>query len=463
MRDQIRPDSFKIGNPSIDTSNFSKTIAEPQTAWKSAFYGLVGMALGDALGYMYENCRPREVVETWPVDGAFPSECLEVGLSWTDDTQHSLSLMEAFMCPNQYTTKSEYAPLLRAGLNYKEVLELWRVLASKKPPTGANVEYGGFRGTGNNFRTSMYKVLDKAEDQSSYTAGNGVVMKTIPIGIAAHDSELATDRQRLIVMSKNIINVSKLMTHSLLAVTPAFATAYLAYLWTNPDDTIRATNKSRDVVDLLEDINANTKLFEDMVAKDGFFMRNSWDKDLVHCFSWIVDRIITHLKGLGRDFNRDEAMVDIALFVTHEISNTITDKPVLSFNDGLGITSAISAVLFALFYRDKPFLGVLQAMFYYGGDTDSVGAVLGGLLGAYNEWIDKDIMKVLIYENRLYKYFERFVNHVLERSSYSGGSISWPRPIEESFIDIEVDVNRIISENKDRMKKPNKYKSSYYQ
>lgn len=463
MKDQIRPTPFKVGNPRIDAEKTSyKVINEPRTRWRSAFFGLVGMALGDSIGYMYENSRPKEVLDTWPENGVFPKECVEVGLSWTDDTQHSLSLMEAFMCPNQYTPKTEYEPYLRSVLNRKEVLTLWKVLATKESPTGARVEYGGFRGTGNNFRTSMTKVFKEEKDQTSYTAGNGVVMKTIPIGIAAHDKELQTDKQRIAVISRNVIEASMLMTHSLLAATPAFATAYLAYLWTEPDDAKRAENKRRGTVDLLKEISARTREFEDFIARGKFFMRNPWDQDLMHCFTGIVDRIIAHLESLGANFDRDRAMADIALYVTHEISNTITDKPVLSFNDGLGITSAISAILFALFYREEPFLGVLQAMFYYGGDTDSVGAVLGGLLGAYREDIDRELMKVLMHEGKLYKYFERFVEHVLEMPQTYEGRISWPRMIDESFIDIEVEVNKTIRENRHKLRKPDKYNSQRY-
>lgn len=464
MGDQVKPEPFKVGNPRIELTPklMEKGITYPSPEWKSAFYALVGMALGDSIGYMYENCRPKEVLMSWPQDGVFPKESLEIGLSWTDDTQHSLSLMEAFMCPNYYTPRKEYDPELRALLNCREVLELWKQLGAKEPATGAHVEYGGFRGTGNNFRTSMDNSADETrEDHTSYTAGNGVVMKTIPLGIAAHDSELYDDGQRLRVMAKNVIEVSKLMTHSLLAVTPAFATAYLVYLWTNPDNSIRDRNHKRDTVNLLEDICSNTRAFEDMIERDVFFMRNEWDRGLVHCFTGILERIINYLKGLGQYFDKDEAMAKIALFVTHEISNTITDKAVLSFNDGMGLTSAISALLFALFYRDEPFLGVLQAMFYYGGDTDSVGAVLGGLLGAYKESIDINCMRVLIYENKLYDYFEKFVNHVRKCPSNGSSDIQWPVPMGESFIEIEGLVNQVIRENRDKMRKPYKNYSNY--
>ena len=446
MEEQIKPAAFHIGSPWIDTKCLGyKNDPDPDNKWKSAYYALVGMALGDAIGYLYENAKPMAVLNSWPENGILRDFPLNVGLGWTDDTQQSVSLIEAFMHPNHYTPRSAYEPNLRARLNCKEVMELWKVLGSRESPTGAKVEFGGFRGTGNNFRTTMLKVARGDKDPSSYTAGNGVVMKTIPLGIAAHDSELQTEQQRLSVLAENIIEVSKLMTHSLLAVTPAFATAYLAYLWTEPDDAKRWQNKKKTTVELLKDISAKTKVFESIVSKLDFFMRNKWDVNLVHCFTAILDRVTGYVEvsNIINDYDKDNAMVAIAIFVTNEIANTITDKPVLSFNDGLGITSAISAMLFALFYRDKPFLGVLQAMFYYGGDTDSVGAVLGGLLGAYAEDINVAITKVLIHEELLYRYFKKFTEHVLQKEP-----ISWPKPKDEecNFVLIEDSVNKIIKE-----------------
>jgi len=54
-----------------------------------------------------------------------------------------------------------------------------------------------------------------------------------------------------------------------------------------------------------------------------------------------------------------------------------------SMNNKLAVASATSAIVTALLMKDESFLPVLQHVFYYGDDTDGVGAMLGSLLGAY--------------------------------------------------------------------------------
>ena len=401
-------------------------------------YALIGMALGDSLGIPFENCKPEEATSMWLENNPYPKEMITLGAIWTDDTQQSLSVMEAFMHPNRYTGK---IPRIKAKLNTKEVLEIWKVLSSKETATGGKVEYGGFRGTGSNFRSTMEAPSDDA--RSTYTAGNGVVMKVVPFAIAAHDHELRGDRDlEIMALSKNLIEVAKITTHNLLAVTPAFSVAYLLYELTGKEGR---KFRSRNTDEILYDIGRYTDEFEDRIAQDKFFMNNEWDKDIVHAYSNILKKVYDKIKE-NPSKDPDTTINEMSRLIP-EWANEITEKQVLSLNDGMGVTTALSAILFAILYRDRPFLSVLQAMYYYGGDTDSVGAVLGGLLGAFQEVIPPEVTTVLAEYETLTSIFKRFIDHVRLDPHQMYQEIPWPRAITadyKSFVEMEEKINSMI-------------------
>lgn len=438
----ITPPPFHLGKPFI--INKKRDYAEIQNVYtckhKPAMYALIGMALGDSLGIPFENCKPEEATYYWKENGQYPEEMITLGAIWTDDTQQSLSVMEAFMHPNYHTGKR---PELRALLNRDEVLEIWKRLSSKDVATGSKVEYGGFRGTGSNFRSTMEAPSDDV--RSTYTAGNGVVMKVVPFAIAAHDTELGCDRKyEIMALSKNIIEVAKITTHNLLAVTPAYSVAYLIYRCTAHD---RDEYLSRGTKEILESIYSYTYQFEETIGADKFFMRNSWDNDIVHFYSDVLRRVINKINtSTHRD--PDSFINEMAGFIPR-CANEITERQLVSLNDGMGITTALSAILFALLYKDKPFLSVLQAMYYYGGDTDSVGAVLGGLLGAIKGEIPPDTTTTLIEYEALTEIFKRFIEHVFNGSQSDGGpkSVTWPCAVGDDykgFVELEDKINGII-------------------
>ena len=445
--DPIYPQPFHLGNPYPSTKkSCSEVEAVTKCSWKPAMYALIGMALGDSLGIPFENCKPTEAVLFWKRDSQYPQDMVRLGAIWTDDTQQSLSVMEAFMQPNHYTGVT---PKLRGLLNTKEVLELWKHLSAQSTATGSKVEYGGFRGTGTNFRTTMEAPSDDV--RSTYTAGNGVVMKVVPFAIAAHDSEFENNNKlKICALSKNLIEVAKITTHNLVAVTPAFSVAYLIFRFIDP--VRRSCYISKDIIEILNDIGKFTYEFETMIGKDTFFTRNSWDKKIVHSYTDILKEVIHRISSKKKPMDPDEVINDMARFVT-ECANKITKKQVLSLNDGMGVTTALSAILFALLYKDRPFLSVLQAMYYYGGDTDSVGAVLGGLLGAVKGEIPPNVTNMLIEYNALTNFFRRFIDHVKAVPKTGYHSITWPSKVTDkyvSFIDTEVAINKAIGSASDR-------------
>jgi ADP-ribosylglycohydrolase len=87
--------------------------------WPQGFYALVGMALGDALGSPLENKDPREVAALWPPGTPYPQRLMGAhGALWTDDTQMSLSFVEAIMAPKSQSRS-------RAMLDTAIAARLW--------------------------------------------------------------------------------------------------------------------------------------------------------------------------------------------------------------------------------------------------------------------------------------------------------------------------------------------------
>lgn len=61
-----------------------------------------------------------------------------------------------------------------------------------------------------------------------------------------------------------------------------------------------------------------------------------------------------------------------------------TSSDIKGMNDGFALASVSGAMLTALFLAPRgTFLGVLQHSYHFGDDTDTVGAMLGALLGAF--------------------------------------------------------------------------------
>lgn len=102
----------------------------------------------------------------------------------------------------------------------------WKILSECKWFEDANrklerFQFGAFRGTGNNFRTSVASLKKPSDKISSNTAGNGAAMRCAPLAVAHyfHQSHMGL---------VNDVLANCLLTHTnMYAVAPTFAISYM--------------------------------------------------------------------------------------------------------------------------------------------------------------------------------------------------------------------------------------------
>jgi len=88
--------------------------------------------------------------------------------------------------------------------------------------------------------------------------------------------------------------------------------------------------------------------------------------------------------------------------------------------DGFALCSVTFSLCAGLLLKKKPFLGALQHIFYYGGDTDTVGAMAGSLLGAYkglNDLISTIHCNQLVRPYEIQRIFRVFLKAIINPES----------------------------------------------
>lgn len=113
-----------------------------------------------------------------------------------------------------------------------------------------------------------------------------------------------------------------------------------------------------------------------------------------------------------------------------------------------------SAILAGMMFNDYPLLGVLQYMFRFGGDTDTVGAMVGALWGAKQGnskgKVSRFILNQLICHQEISKVFSDFVEMVISLSNNHIFQCTF------SFVKLEKRVTREI------LNTPNGFRNKHY-
>ena len=307
---------------------------------------LVGLAVGDALGGPVEGLEASEIEERFGRIEGFvespedrPTRWRQLGLH-SDDTQQALVITES---------------ILESGRVNPDIMVRKLVELSEGP---RSVPFGAHRGSGRNFRFSvMLMRRDRRWSSGSRnTAGIGASMRVAPVGLffAGDDAALRENAAW-----------SALVTHTdPRGCLGACAVAYLAGLASrsvagiNPEEAHRATYE---------------------------FVRRSGE--------WFMDthgsRAHPDVRGAHRQFaealdairgswnQRPEQVLPAIEANASRLAGYDIGHPCRGF----ALAGVIAAIYFFLRYRENYREALIRCV-NAGGDTDSVGAILGALCGA---------------------------------------------------------------------------------
>ena len=315
---------------------------------------IVGLAVGDALGAPVEGWSAREIsrrfgtlrdyVDTGRLPGAY-----------TDDAQQALCIADVLLEEGGFDPDA---------LSRKFV-ELAQPIAPPAPQSWGEISggvrgryFGAFRGTGPGFRDSVQALQQGVSWQESGTlsAGNGTAMRVGPLGAFYHD--------RRLVDFRSAVFTSAWITHTdPRALAGAFMIAYSVVHAINQGDQFRPDRYLRELYTAVQDAEKAIR-------------RRYWHPDLG------VDRktcqhVSEAIRRLGGWLKRDtnDAIEAISRFAQRRTS--LPTHALSSFVLGSGITAVY---LFARYFEDLE--EALIVAVNLGGDTDSIGAMVGAMAGA---------------------------------------------------------------------------------
>lgn len=305
---------------------------------------LLGLAWGDVLGCPIEGWRKEDIErvygayttlpEEYPLDRIQPAREVRRRLRplgiHSDDTQQALALIA--VCLGGPWSPARWAE--------------WLVVSMQR---------GALRGYGRNFQQAVHKLGrgSPPEHAGSASAGMGAAMRVTPLGAIYRDKP---DELARVAMESSLVTHGDVRAGAL-----AFAVARAA--------SLLIAGVSADVVRL--------RLAEDVEA-----VEIEW---LDHRPGWGIDRSGKHLisqaiRALFEALPRD--LVGLRAVISERA------KPHLGpgfshahVNDGFAILGGLHALAVALFPSGTPD-DLLTSIMVQGHDTDTVGAIAGGLLGA---------------------------------------------------------------------------------
>ena len=297
---------------------------------------LTALAAGDCLGLPVEGRHPDEIARR---HGRLVSFYREEP-SWSDDTQQALILIEGLAREGRVTPDW-----------FGEALVARRDAVSGRP-------FGLHRGTGRGFRHAVDEYARTRDWRTSANpdrVGNGAAMRIAPFAVA-----LQRDPDADLVRS--VVDATVVTSRDCRSITAALAVARAA------QSMSRASMLPVDPTDFLEAV-------AQAAAEDAERLPDLLPGILVgigraHDCAELLARLAAGASGGGRD-----GLLDI-------IQANVIDAlgPGRLATDGWALGSPIAAIVVAAFAQAVDD-GLVTAV-NLGGDADSTGAMVGGILGA---------------------------------------------------------------------------------
>ncbi len=324
---------------------------------------LLCLAIGDALGAPVEGMKQGHIQQVYDgdvtdyVDSSLaqperPSRWRLKGLH-TDDTQQALCIAEVLAI---YTEADPAA-----------LADLYIRLAQEGP---AEARFGSHRGTGRRFRHAVEAMKDVDDPMAcgQPSAGNGAAMRVAPVGLYYHGDDLAVEDAA--------IRLSLLTHHDPRGIGAALAIAHAVGMLVEGQEPAEVAKALPDLVRRGE---------EKLVEAYGDYLEEEIGIDRLHYFS----NALKPLAALVREANDSLARSSII----NEANNCDPHGKVAQAQIGFAPASAVMSLYIALSASSLR-IGIETAI-NGGGDTDTVGAMVGALLGARfgldavpEEWLD---------------------------------------------------------------------------
>lgn len=309
---------------------------------------LAGLAIGDALGYPVEGWT-RDKIETHygritgfvepPID---PPERWRLPGLHSDDTQQALIVVETLIEEGR----------VDPDLICQKYLEL-----AEGPD---HLSLGAHRGAGRNFRYTIQSLLAGTgwNRGSRPTAGVGASMRAAPVGLTMGIDDAAI-RTNTALQSLTTHNDPR-------AIAAACMVAHVVgqLVWMTPDP-LRPDPFLKEEVDFLR--RSEAWLLE---AHGRHLARES--RPILHHMSSAVEGIIGHTTEPP-----EVVLPGIAERAT-ELAGYVIEHPCRGFAPA----GVVSALYFFLHFGGEFESAVTEAI-NWGGDTDTVGAILGAFCGAF--------------------------------------------------------------------------------
>ncbi len=303
---------------------------------------VVGLAVGDALGAPVEGWTAEEINRHFGTLGDYVDTGRLPG-AYTDDTQQALCIVDVLL------EKGRLAPEALA----QKFVELAQPIEGIRGPY-----FGAHRGTGPGFREAV-RALQRGvswRESGTLSAGNGTAMRVGPVGAFYHDGRF--------IEFRTAVFQSAWITHrDPRALAGAFMIAYSVVFGINqgaPFDAGRFLRELYTVVQEAEKVIQKRYWRPDLgVPREACFHVSEAIGRLRGWLAWDVQDVIAEVTDYAQQ---------CTAIPTHALS---------SFVLGSGV---MAVYLFARFGADLE-TALIQAI-NLGGDTDSIGAMVGTMTGA---------------------------------------------------------------------------------
>jgi ADP-ribosylglycohydrolase len=377
---------------------------------------LIAFAAGDAIGWPNEFTRkvirkhnvgsPSVSFSPWVRKGGgqyYPfEESIESG-AYSDDTQMLLATARSRMC----TGNSWWTHLTQVEL------PLWTLY--ERGGGGATKRAASSWAKG----VSPWMASGQLPRQYFEAGGNGVAMRILPHAIfhAKQDSALETIED---VLRDGV------STHGHpRALLGAAVYAFIARWLLRVDRTVEYGEVIDVALECADDWSFNPKSLKSKSTWDEA-SRIAYRGDYVQEWRKVVGEIIDLLKIAKRGLEEGATVDDDA--VLGELGCFGREK-------GSGTISAIAAIYLAARFATAPTKGVIKASFASGADTDTIGAMTGGLLGCLcgTDWLPPEWFDVQDSQ-----YLRRIAAELAETEVGSSSKVIHP-PVRQRELDAILD------------------------
>lgn len=318
---------------------------------------IVGTAIGDALGAPVERLKPGHIKTLFNTldDYIVAHNYLKRGLKsyrakgfYTDDTQQMLTVCDTILDNN--------------GLIPDKLAEKFIEMSKEDIPGG----FGVFRGTGRFFRNTMHELINGIpwDIATGDTAGCMAAVRIPPVVMRYFDNPIQ-------IMTKTI--ESSLVTHK----DPIGISAALWQAYILRELILYSSEKPPDITDLLNKA-------EQFCGKGERILASNYKHIITTSHTEGIYAVSSFIQNFGEILQtNDDSLIDKHIL---GYANKYSSKPIrkLTVPFSLAIIPLAMKIFFQITqHADASFEKTIVTAINLGGDTDTLGALIGALAGAY--------------------------------------------------------------------------------